>query len=87
MIGATREPCRMCLNARVDPDLTDDNDFSAYGIGESDPGFRIMTESGWGRPMRISFERLIDGEWHSAGLYEPSFCPNCGRPLTEYNSL
>lgn len=77
-------PCRMCLNARVDPELTDENDFSFHLVGECGDGFRIGIQSGYGRSMQILFEQWINKEWHLIGFYEPMFCPNCGRPLIEY---
>lgn len=54
--------CGMCLNARVDPDLTDENEFSFHGVGFSKDGFRIMIQSGWGKPVQILFERFIGEE-------------------------
>lgn len=84
MNNVTMEPCEMCLNARVNSDLNDENDFSAHTVGKSDSDLRIMIESGWGQPVRIIFERYINSEWHLAGVYYPKFCPNCGRPLIEY---
>lgn len=82
------KPCKMCLNARVDADLTDENDFSFCLVGESGDGFRIGIQSGYGQPVAILFEQLMmDKEWHLIGDYEPNFCPNCGRPLTEYDTL
>lgn len=84
MPNITMKPCEMCLNARVCPELNDENDFSAHSIGECESGFRIMIESGWGQPLEITFERFINSEWHFIGIYYPKFCPNCGRPLIEY---
>lgn len=27
------------------------------------------------------FEELSGNQWHTVGIYEPKFCPMCGRPL------
>lgn len=79
------KPCRMCLNARVDSELTDYNDFSASPVGKCADDYRVMIESGFGKPVRISFEHL-DSVWRLVGAYLPNFCPNCGRPLVEYET-
>ena len=80
------KPCRMCLNARVDDELTDSCDLSYITIGDCGKGFRIMIASGDGKPVRILFEhRFGDGIWHLVGIYYPSYCPNCGRKLSEYD--
>lgn len=81
------KPCRMCLNAQVDPELTEENDFSFHTVGEREDGFRIGIQSGCGRPMQILFEQWINKEWHLIGFYKPKFCPNCGRPLIEYRKI
>lgn len=56
------KPCRMCLNAQVDPELTEENDFSFHTVGEREDGFRIGIQSGCGRPMQILFEQWINKE-------------------------
>lgn len=45
--------CRMCYNARLDDELTDENDYSAITIGSCTDGYRMMLCSGYGRPLRI----------------------------------
>lgn len=81
-------PCQMCLNARVDEsgELTDDNDLSYTSVGSVDDGYRIMIRSGDGRPVSIIFEAANNdrNEMKVVGRYQPKFCPNCGRPLIEY---
>lgn len=78
--------CEFCLNARIDDELTDDNDFSSRGIGESEKGKRIMLSAGWGKPLRIETEHWNENrhEWVMDGIYYPKFCPECGRPIFEY---
>ena len=80
----------MCCNARVDDsgDLTDDNDLSYTSIGSVDDGYRIMIRSGDGRLVSIIFEAAnkSSNEMKVVGRYQPKFCPNCGRPLTEYDT-
>ena len=79
------EACYMCYNARLDDELTDDNDYSAVSIGDSAKGFRMMLCSGWGRPPRIEFEQWDEKVgWYLVGIYKPKYCPNCGREITEY---
>ena len=81
-------PCQMCFNARVDDsgELTDDNDLSYLSVGSVDEGYRIMIRSGDGKPVSIIFEATNKdrNEMKVVGRYQPKFCPNCGRPLTEY---
>lgn len=76
--------CYMCNNARVDDELTDDNDLSYFSVGLCERGFRIMVSSGNGRPVEIIFEQWVRNEWRLVGVYCPSHCPNCGRELSEY---
>lgn len=81
-----KSPCDMCLSARVDPELNDNNDFSAYLIGCAQVGHRFMLCSGSNRPVRIDYE-IYDEEhsvWNLYGNYYPKYCPNCGRLLSEY---
>lgn len=82
--GASNPPCFMCNNARVDDELTEENDLSYHCVGESHENFRILIGSGDGKPMRILFEEWCGKCWVPIGVYEPKFCPNCGRELTEY---
>lgn len=80
------EACGMCYNARLDTELTDDNDYSAVTVGHCANGFRIMACSGWGKPLRIEVEQWSEkAGWHKIGGYNPKHCPNCGREITEYN--
>lgn len=86
-----KSPCFLCDNARVNDDLTDRNDLHYRTVGDSDDGFRVMVGAGWGRPLRILFEQRrrvhpswSEESWVTVGIYEPKFCPNCGRELWEY---
>lgn len=81
------EPCRMCYNARLDDELTDENDFSAISIGSCSNGYRMMLCSGYGRPLRIEVEKWDEkAGWYKIGEYNPEYCPNCGRKIEEYNN-
>lgn len=80
------KPCYMCLNARLDDDLTDKDDFSSIGVGNSVKGVRMSIDAGYGKPLRV-----IVTMWDKKlqvnkiiGDYYPKFCPNCGRPIIEY---
>lgn len=78
-------PCGMCLNGRIDEDLTDDNDLSSFSIGKSQEGFRIMYTAGDGKPPRIEVQTWDEKVgWYNVGIYYPKFCPNCGREIKEY---
>lgn len=77
-------PCRWCDNARVNPELTDENDFASYTIGEACKNFRIMFTVGSGKPPRIEFETWNNDHWSTVGVYYPKHCPNCGREINEY---
>ena len=80
--------CRFCANAHTDPGLDSDNDLSYMGIGESGKGYRILFRSGDGRPTELLFEKWHEQSgWHSVGWYQPQYCPNCGRELTENKTL
>jgi len=81
---ARRTPCRMCVNARVFHELTEDNDLSFHVIGDCEKDWRLMIRSGAGRPMEMLVEGWLGKEWGILGTYEPKFCPECGRELTEY---
>lgn len=77
-------PCHMCLNSRVDPELNDENDFSAHTLTYA-KDFRIILLAGGGKPVRIVFEgwNKVSQVWQTLADYEPKFCPNCGRDLTQ----
>ena len=81
-------PCYMCDNARLNNELTEENDFSSCGIGEFDKGYRTMLSSVYGKPLRIEFERWNGAvkRWEECGIYYPKYCPNCGREIKEYES-
>lgn len=70
--------CSMCDSARVNDELTTDNDFSCIDVGFMAVGYRMMLCSGDGKPLRLEIEHFVDGHWHLIGHYNPLFCPNCG---------
>ena len=80
-------PCGKCFNARFDDELTDENDFGSYTIGESEKGYRMTYNSGYGKPPRIEFDVWNDScrRWDTVGVYFPKCCPGCGREITEYD--
>lgn len=81
-----KEPCPMCVNARIDDELTDENDFSSMSIGKADSGFRMSINAGYNKPVRICVEQWNDiiKENFQIACYYPNYCPNCGRELFEY---
>lgn len=78
--------CSLCDNASVNNRLSEENDLSYHAVGETEKDFRIMIAAGGGKPIRILFERWMGKQWNLVGIYEPSFCPNCGRPIHEYEA-
>lgn len=77
-------PCRMCVNAATEEELTPDDDLSYIGIGECEDGLRMMFRTGDGKPTEILVERFHEKHgWQTVGLYRPAYCPNCGRLLVE----
>lgn len=88
---APKSPCFLCDNARVNDDLTDKNDLHYRTVGDSEDGFQVLVRSGAGRPMALLFEQRrklrADSQeqvWMTMAVYEPKFCPNCGRELWEH---
>jgi hypothetical protein len=83
----TDEPgyCPKCMNAFVEPTLEPDCDFSSRSIGEANPGYRMMLNTGARRKTHISLERWDEShkQWEIEGFYKPKFCPECGRKLIE----
>lgn len=83
--------CFMCDNARINDELTDENDYSSYPVGSSMDGYRMMLSSGFGRPLSVEMEEFHDKYgWRIVGTYWPKYCPNCGRLILDYireNSL
>lgn len=76
--------CGMCDNAHTNPELQSDNDLSYFSIGKCEDSYRLMLRTGDGRSTQILFEKWgQDRRWHLVGFYQPDFCPNCGRKLTE----
>ena len=89
--------CGFCYNAHVwakepkteedylSDGLHDGNDGSSCGIGKAAKDFSIMFNSGFGKPCEIEFRKWVEGYgWGKVGYYYPKFCPECGRPLNEY---
>lgn len=75
--------CDFCCNARVCHCLSDDNDFSSCSLGGCDK-IRLMINSGYGKPVNLSVEKLVDNfGWSVCFRFYPKYCPNCGRLLTE----
>lgn len=77
--------CPKCMNAYVEPELEPDCDFSSRSVGEANPGYRMMLNTGARQKTHISLERWSDEhqQWETEGFYIPKFCPECGRKLTE----
>lgn len=78
--------CYMCDNARLNDELTDDNDFSSMAI-DCFENYRIMYSAGYGKPPRLEFEIWNGNHWSTVSTYYPKYCPNCGRTITEYGDL
>lgn len=83
------KPCFMCVNARVDDELTDDNDFSSIGVGRAMKGYRLSINSGNRSPVSIKVEAWNEQMQRNTivASYHPKFCPNCGRRLFEYEEV
>lgn len=82
--SSRREACGMCDSAFTNPELSSDNDLSYSSIGTHEDGYRMLLRSGWGKPVVILSEKWRGGiGWQTIGCYQPKFCPNCGRSLTE----
>ena len=83
------KPCFMCVNARVDDELTDDNDFSSIGVGRAMKGYRLSINSGNRSPVSIEVEAWNEQMQRNTivASYHPKFCPNCGRRLFEYEEV
>ena len=75
----------MCDNARINDDLSNDNDYSSYCLN-SNKYAKIMYSSGDGKPPRLEFEIWNNDHWSIANIYYPKYCPNCGREIKEFNS-
>lgn len=75
-----REGCRFCFDATLEPDL-EGCDLSYHDVGKSAPHKRIMFRAGDKKPIAIMFEEWSGNQWHTVGIYETKFCPECGRPL------
>lgn len=82
--------CNFCRNAFCDPTLDHDNDLSYFHIGDHDDGYCMSIRSGDMRPVAIVFTDTTcrsSGYCQDVGYYYPKFCPECGRKITERDSL
>lgn len=84
MNNITIQPCRFCL----------ENNHSRISVGRTISSlkeyapqnqYNITIESGAGKPLRIevTFWTEYGRIGHEIGIYEPKFCPECGRKLVE----
>lgn len=75
--------CRFCLNATVDSELSPDNDFSAFGIGNTEHGYNMYFRTGYKEPTAITVSRWDEKLARNVdvGKYIMKFCPECGRKL------
>jgi hypothetical protein len=82
------KPCYLCDNARLNKELEDYNDFHSSIIGSFSRDCRIMLTSGSGKPLQIEIARWNDnvGQWDDIGIYNPKYCPECGREIVEYKN-
>lgn len=80
-----KEPCYMCDNAWVDDELNFNNDLSYYSVGDCCDNKRMMFRSGAKKPTSLLIEEYDEQvkQWITVGVYQPKFCPNCGRELFE----
>lgn len=81
------EPCYMCNNARVDDELTDYNDLSYIGVGKGIPQTNMYVRAGNRKPVAIIVSQFNKETCRveDIAIYEPNYCPNCGRRLYEYD--
>lgn len=80
----TTQPCRFCS----------ENNRSRISVGRTISSlkeyapqnqYNIVIESGVGKPLKIevTFWTEYDKIGHEIGIYEPKFCPECGRKLVK----
>lgn len=68
-----------------DEGLHDENDGSSSSIGHCTLNYRILFNSGRGQACNVEISRWnTKTGWIPIAQYFPKFCPECGRPLTEY---
>ncbi len=77
--------CRYCDNAKINGELTSENDFSSITIGRCEKYTRLMLSSGgYYNDVRIELEEFGPYDrWITKGIYYPKFCPECGRKIIE----
>lgn len=78
-----KTPCFLCDNAKVNTEITSENDLSYHVLGSVYRGYRLLFRSGNNKPTAILIEGIEDAGWVTIGEYVPKYCPNCGRKLLE----
>ena len=78
--------CDFCRNADTCEELDHDNDLSYMSCGNSySNDVRLLFRSGNKRKTALVVDYKYKGCWKQVALFEPTYCPFCGRKLFENN--
>ena len=86
------QKCSYCYDHTIDPDLTEENDFSSIQIGNSAQHIFMFISTGGTRSPRIDVWQRFPSDQYATenklvGIYYPKYCPECGRKLREESDL
>lgn len=75
--------CNICCSADVEPSLSAENDLSDSPVGVCEETYGMIFRAGNRQPPALIVQKW-DGKQKrntTIGVYEPKYCPECGRPL------
>ena len=79
--------CAICENVLLNWTSSDDEDVCIHCFGEFDRDYRMFFRLVIGESLCMVVEKYNGDQWEEVGIDYPSYCPNCGRKIPQYDSV